>query len=109
MFQQEEREIMNLNKFQRIALCCWLIAEYPYLSKDSSFIHDFNEFCDGKIREWRIISKFGMAGKIWNNNDRIYISGYSPNELKEVVYLEHCKEIDAINKELEQLLKKWSI
>ena len=104
---------MNLEKLeqnQRYALFGWLIKNWPRLADDMSFLCRFDEFCDGKISEWRIIYAFGLAGKIWFNCGRIHISGHSAGEMdgfKGEYYLKEQEEIKALNKELELLLLSW--
>lgn len=103
---------MKLNQIQRYALMAWLVKSFPEISEDYSVLYSFDEFCDGEIREWRIISKYGMAGKIWNNDDRIYISGHSGGELdgfEGKIYKAQQKEINALNVELKELMGILSI
>jgi hypothetical protein len=98
---------MKLNKKQRYALLIWLGSKMPELHKDHSVIASFDEFCDGEIPEWRIIYKFGMAGKIWNVLDKIYITGYSHGELSKRQYLKQQEIIDQWNQEIVDLLAMW--
>jgi hypothetical protein len=54
------------------------------------------ELFDGEIIEARILSRFGMAGKIWNNNGRIYISGHNEAELNQLLSDAKKREINDI-------------
>jgi hypothetical protein len=99
---------MVLNHHQRIALALWL-GEHSF-GPDSQLISMFDEFCDGKIREWRVIPEFGFAGKIWNNDDRIYVSGYSGGELggfESEAYKTQQEKVDKINEDLANLMRLW--
>ena len=71
---------MKLNQRQRYALLDWLSRNIENFV-DMQIIYDFDKFCDGDIKEWRVISTFGMSGKLWNNCDRVYISGHAPSEI----------------------------
>jgi hypothetical protein len=100
---------LNLNKNQRKALLIWLgnIGIIP----DSSIISFFDEFADGKFAEWRIIYHFGSAGKLWNHNGRIYVSGHHSRiecggDSK--VFQEEMEQIDAWNTELQKLMNYWA-
>jgi len=99
---------MKLNQNQRIALAVWLGSKIPNLYSDHSFITRFDEFCDGNISDWRIIYNFGMAGKIWNILDKIYITGYSKGEIGQNAYQKQQKIIDEWNKEIVELLTMYS-
>lgn len=95
---------MKLDKKQRYALLIWLGEKVHGLFKDYSVISDFDEFCDGEITEWRVIYTFGMAGKIWNVHEKIYITGYSQYEIGKREYKKQQELIDKWNKELEELM-----
>lgn len=99
---------MKLNQQQRYALAMWLGGKIEYLSQDSSVVCSFDEFCDGDIPEWRIICKFGLAGKIWNNCGRIYVSGYSQFEIGKRAYMDQQEIIEKWNNELILLLSTYS-
>jgi len=100
--------MMKLKKIQRYALLGWLCENVPHFM-DISIIYDWDKFCDGKIPEWRVISNFGMAGKLWNNCGRIYISGYSPCELDKKGYAKQQEKIDKWNEAIAELLAIYSI
>lgn len=91
---------MKLNKEQRYALAMWLGSKVPKIETDHSVIADFDEFCDEKISEWRIIYNFGLAGKIWNVSNELYVTGYSHGELSKKQYEKQQKTIEEWNKDL---------
>lgn len=95
---------MKLNKEQRIALAMWLGSKVRNIFDDHSVVTGFENFCDGEYTEWRVIYTFGMAGKIWNYDDRIYVTGYSSGEIGTRAYNKQQETIDAWNKEIEKLL-----
>jgi len=94
---------MKLNQKQKYALFGWMIERD--LSDKYTMINDFDDFCNEEIKEWRVTAKYGLAGKIWNFDDRIYITGYSPNEVSKSTYKKQQKEIDILNKEINQILE----
>jgi hypothetical protein len=97
---------MKLNKTQRYALLQFLCQD---LNIDISFCGfiEFDEFCDGDITEWRVVHRYGMAGKIWNNG-RIYISGFSSGEIGKKQYKKQQEEIEEFNKSLETIISNWA-
>ena len=97
---------MKLNKLQRYALVAWLGSKIAGIHKDHTVIYDVDNFCrgDGEMSEWRIISTFGMAGKIWNVYDKIYVTGYSIGEVSQKAYHKQQKLIKQWNKELKELI-----
>ncbi len=95
---------MKLDKHQRVALAIWLGEKVPGLSRDHSVVSGFDEFCDGEITEWRVIYTFGLAGKIWNVHDKIYISGHSQYEIGKREYNQQQELINKWNSELEELM-----
>lgn len=99
---------MKLNKLQRRALAIWLGEKIPRLSQDHSVVYSFDSFCDGDILEWRIIYPFGMAGKIWNNLDKIYVTGYSQGEIGKAAYNRQQKIIEKWNEEILTLLAMYA-
>ena len=98
---------MKLNKLQRYALAIWLGEKVKKLWIDSSVVTKFDEFCDGEISEWRIISTFGLSGKIWNVLDRIYITGYSHGEISRYAYDEQQGIISRWDDEIRLLLSTY--
>lgn len=97
---------MKLNQRQRYALLAFLVKKFPNFF-DMHIAYDFDNFCDGEIREWRVISKYGMAGKLWNNHDRMYITGYSAGELDGFEgkrYKKQSEEIKQLNEELAEAI-----
>ena len=58
-----------------------------------SFIHEYsNPESRHKPSEFRVCSKWGMAGKFWWNNDRSYVSGRSRCECSS----DHEYELEAL-------------
>ncbi len=99
---------MILNQKQRMALLMWLGSKVPQLIKDASVLYGYEDFCDEKIPEWRIIYTFGLAGKIWNVVDRIYVTGYSQSEMGKQAYKKQQKTIESWNKEIEEIMAIYS-
>ena len=99
---------MKLNKLQRQALAFWLGEKIPSIFKDHSVVYSFNSFCDGDIHEWRIIYPFGFAGKIWNSNDTIYVTGASHGEIGKRNYDKQQIIVDKWNEELIELLAMYA-
>jgi len=98
---------MILNEYQQRALLLWL-GNNGIKHTYSEIVANFHNFANGEIREWRIIHQFGMAGKLWNNNDKIYVSGWSSCEVSKKEYEETNRVVDKMNEELADLVKKWS-
>lgn len=65
---------------------------------DMNSIESFSEL-NGDFREWRFIGYLGFGGKVWNNNDDIYVNCYP-----EDVNAERKKMIEEANKRLYGLL-----
>ena len=102
---------MKLNQLQRYALLDWLSKNIVNFVS-MQILYDFDRFCDGEITEWRVIPTFGLAGKLWNNCDRIYITGYSHGELDGPdgkTYKKQQERIDKWNEELAELIGIYSI
>jgi len=99
---------MKLNPQQRYALWGNLVLMLPAIINDHSIVSRFDDFCDEQIKEWRIIYRYGFAGKIWNYDDRLYITGYSPHELSKKSFIKQQKEIDKWNDEIKYLLAIYS-
>lgn len=95
---------MKLNQYQRVALAMWLGEKLPRLAHDSSVVCGFDEFCDGEVHEWRVIYTFGMAGKIWNVHDKIYVTGYSRYEIGKKDFEKQQLIITTWNREIEELM-----
>ena len=98
---------MKLNEYQKRALLIWLgnnEIKHSYVD----VIGNFDKFANGEIKEWRIMSQFGMSGKIWNNNDRIYVSGWSRSEVSKKNFEKTNEVVDKMNEELADLVKEWS-
>lgn len=98
---------MKLNKKQRYALALWLGSKTKFAHDTHSIVASFDEFCDGEIPEWRIMHQFGMAGKLWNVHDRIYVTGYSQGEIGKAQYNKQQEVIDKMNQELAVILSMW--
>jgi hypothetical protein len=65
---------------------------------------------DGLIEEAQIISLYGMAGKLWNNNGRIYITGHNDAGLaqigKEAARIERT-QIEEANSEIATIIEMY--
>ena len=99
---------MKLNQYQKTALALWLGSKINNLWNDGSVIQSFDEFCDEKFMEWRIMCNWGMAGKIWNVNDRIYVTGWCSQEIGNAEWKKQQKIVDEWNRELEDLIAYYS-
>ena len=102
---------MKLNQIQRYALLGWLcenIKGFLHLG----VVYEYDKFCDEEITEWRVISDFGIAGKLWNNCDSIYITGYSPCEIgghESKAWKKQQEKIDKWNAEIVEIIGVYSI
>lgn len=99
---------MKLNNKQSLAIISYLL-ETKIISIETfeDYYNSFGQLFDDEAREIRVISKYGMAGKLWNNNNKIYITGWSYNEIKENDYNKQQKEVDKYNKDIEFLLNSY--
>lgn len=81
----------------------------PNIFRWHSVTSELDRFCNGDegFEEWRVMSNFGMAGKIWNG-DTIYVTGHSSFELTQKAYEKELKMIEEWNKEIEVLLTMYS-
>jgi hypothetical protein len=97
---------MKLNQNQKIALALWLGEKVTGLWRNTGIVSEYDDFCNGDPRyvEWRIIHPFGMAGKIWNVYNEIYVTGWSSCEMDKKEYKKHAKVIDKWNEEIRELL-----
>lgn len=96
---------MKLNNKQSFAILAVLreynlITDWPF----SYNLISISALFDDEDREVRIISKYGMAGKLWNNNDKIYISGHNQNEASEEQYNKEQKEIAEVNQRIQSII-----
>jgi len=99
---------MKLNAKQICHLIAFLysnkfLSEYNF-SQDLSAL---GELFDGEIKEARIISRYGMAGKLWNNNDKIYITGYNESEQQPKLYKIQCSEIESANRNIAAIIEMY--
>lgn len=99
---------MILNKNQKYALLLWMGHRIGAISTDSVIVTGYDEFCNEEIREWRVVYNWGFAGKIWNVDDEIYVTGASPHELDKKAYKEQQKIIERWNAEIRTLLIHFS-
>ena len=102
---------MKLNSKQ----ICHIIG-FLYSNK---FISDYNfaqdlsamgELFDEEIKEARIIRKYGMAGKLWNNSNRIYITGHNDSELATMEKFHQKQEpieIEMANSNIAQIIEMY--
>jgi hypothetical protein len=65
---------------------------------------EFDRFCSMETKEWRIINEFGLAGKLWNTYEGLYVTGWTEGEIGEEYYEEQKKEIERMNQELKLIL-----
>ena len=101
---------MKLNNKQSLAIVK-LLVDNKMLSADTAlrYATDFGELFDDGCREIRVISRYGAAGKLWNVDNRIYVTGKSLAEcLDSDKYQNQIFEIDEINKNIAQLIKLYS-
>jgi hypothetical protein len=80
---------MKLNNKQSCAIIRYLITNNLFGDLNTTWpisdaLPTLGELFDGEIKEARIIYRFGMAGKIWNSGDRIYITGRNETELGQI-------------------------
>jgi len=71
-------------------------------------MNTMDEFFNGDINEFRIISNFGMAGKIYNVDERIFIKGHSFREISDKDYEKEIAMIGEWNKEIAELIEKYA-
>ena len=95
---------MELNQHQKTALLL-LLGNYGVPLHEVVF--GIDSFCKGQIREWRIIGIFGMAGKLWNSAGKIYITGYSRNELGAKAFETQEIKIDELNKTIAERMEQF--
>jgi len=67
---------------------------------------EFDRFCSMETEEWRIIDEFGMAGKLWNTYEELYVTGWTESEIGKEEFEKQEKRIKEMNKELELILKR---
>jgi hypothetical protein len=97
---------MKLNTHQSLAIVRFLTDHYQF----NFLYHHFNDLAklfNGDTKELRIIPKYGMAGKLWNSNDRIYVSGWSRSEVDEETFEYQQKELDDVNEKLRLIVDCW--
>jgi hypothetical protein len=106
---------MKINNKQACAIIRYLITNKLFGDLNTTWpITDalpiLGELFDGEIKEARIIYRYGMAGKIWNNNGRIYITGRNHHELSQIpegLAKMEINEIESANKNIEEILKMY--
>lgn len=94
----------KLNHKQSFAIASYLLS--ANLISDYN-IRDLGELFDEEAKELRIIKAFGMAGKLWNNNDRIYVSGWGHSEIPSEQYQKQQGRIDEINKNIAEFIELY--
>ena len=99
---------MKLNNKQSMAILCQLINN-GLLRPDNIPMcsTELAELFDDEIKEVRCISRFGMAGKLWNNDGRIYVSGHNSSEIGPVLYKEEQEIIKDINGQIAKLIEYY--
>jgi hypothetical protein len=98
---------MKLNISQTVALIAFLVKEYDKHLL-TFYFQNLAELCKNEATELRIISKYGMAGKLWNNNGKIYISGHSPSEISKEDYAAQRIEIDKVNEQIAEIIETYA-
>jgi hypothetical protein len=96
-----------LNKYEKQALAFWIGQHIGDSYRDTQLVQNFDDFCNGLIHEWRIMHHFGFAGKLWNANGKIYVSGFSASEISEKDYKDQEEIVDKMNAELQGILDKY--
>ena len=101
--------IMKLNNKQSFAIIKILVRNKMI---DPNYIDLYlvglGELFDGEIKELRAITRYGAAGKLWNNSyGRIYVTGYSQNEADkfQIDYQQQQQEINEANRNIEQVIE----
>lgn len=97
---------MKLNHHQSLSIVRYLTDTFVF----NFLYHHYDvlaELFEGHSTELRIIPRYGMSGKLWNNNGRIYITGYSPDEIGKKEYKAQQKELDKINDDLRMIVEAW--
>jgi len=97
---------MKLNTKQSLFLIRYLSEKFEFDFLEHYALELGNLF-NGDNTELRIIPKYGMAGKIWNNG-HIYITGYSPVEIGEGEFKAQQIEINEINSEIKKIIDFWA-
>ena len=97
---------MKLNIHQSLAIVRYLNETYQ-LNFLYHYYNELGQLFNGDISELRIIPKYGMAGKLWNNDGRIYITGYSPAEIDKKEYDQQQKELEQVNNDLRMIVESW--
>lgn len=94
---------MKLNLAQIFAVLYILQEKYGKFKQDELYF--LSKLFDGKCPELRIIYRYGMAGKLWNNNGRIYVTGPSKKEFG--YSLEVDKEIKEVNSNIAKAIEVY--
>lgn len=97
---------MKLNIHQSLAIVRFLSDKYNF-NFLYHYFYELGNLFSGNVKELRIISKYGAAGKLWNNNDRIYVSGWSRSEVDEETFENQEKELDEVNETLRLTIECW--
>lgn len=76
----------------------------------ASFVHNYsNPENDYKPTEFRVCSRWGMAGKFWWANDKFYVSGRSRGECSsEREYKHEIAECDKVSSILAPLYEEFT-
>lgn len=95
---------MKLNIKQSLAIAHYLLINSLILDHNLIELGDlFNE----ETNELRVIHPYGMAGKIWNSGNEIYITGWSPRELNKNDFKRQQLKIEEINKDIKDLIESY--
>ena len=95
---------MKLTNKQSLAVAEYLI--HSDLIKNY-YLRELGELFDGDIKELRVIHRFGAAGKIWNNNGRIYVTGWGHSEISANEYQKQQGQIDEINRIIAEIIELY--
>jgi hypothetical protein len=100
---------MKLNNKQSLAilnlLICNKMVDSERIFRD---LISFGELFDDQTKEIRVIHRYGIAGKLWNANGRIYVSGHSDREVNDIHYQKERGEIDEVNNHILGLIELYS-
>ena len=102
---------MKINHRQACHIIRYLISN-KFLGDNLNFVlpdtlDTIGELFDEEIKEARIIVRYGMAGKLWSNDGRIYISGWSHNEIGEKRFNIQQIEIESANSNIAAIIELY--
>jgi hypothetical protein len=106
---------MKLNNKQSCAIIRYLITNKLLGDLNTTWpitdaLSTLGELFDDEIKEARIIYRYGVAGKIWNNSGRIYITGRNDSELAQLkpgLALQEKNEIESANVNIAHIIEDY--